>query len=57
MRCPRCKQDNNTVYDGKQAERVYKRRRKCNVCGYRFKTIEYYSPFSSRNSGRKAMEG
>ena len=57
MRCPRCKQDDNTVYYCKQLEKVYKRHRKCNVCGCRFKTVEYYSPHASKNSGRKSKEG
>ena len=45
MKCPVCGIDNTTVSSGHHTEKGnYQRYKRCNNCGHRFKTIEYYVP-------------
>ena len=44
MKCPMCKSLNNYVYGGKYTDcGNYMRYRRCDDCGHKFHTIEYYS--------------
>ncbi len=40
MKCPNCGYDETKVFDSRQTNGRIKRRRGCNVCGYRFTTFE-----------------
>lgn len=42
MKCPKCKKDNTSVVDSRDAEegKAIRRRRECDKCGFRFTTFE-----------------
>ena len=45
MKCPCCGENNTSVTShGKTMKYSYIRYRKCNSCGHKFKTVEYYQP-------------
>ena len=56
MHCQMCRSDDTKVIDSRSAEegRSIRRRRECNVCGYRFTTYERiaYQPLVRKRDGR-----
>lgn len=45
MNCPKCGYDSLEVKDSRERKKItgHVRRRKCNNCGYSFRTVERYS--------------
>lgn len=44
MKCPNCFTDNNAVIDSRSRNETQKRIRRCQNCGYSFRTIEKIYP-------------
>ena len=57
MICPKCGADNNWVYDSFDTRAGNRRRyRRCNVCDWKFRTIEYYVKDAPAVGAKKGAE-